>query len=59
MLGEVEPLIFLHAWACLPWPTEDGKPTHQGENPSDEQVRAYAEAHLADMEDFMKDKFAR
>ena len=52
--GKAEPLAFLHAWAHVPWPSADGKPTHALEMPSDQAVRDYAAAHLDELEDLLK-----
>ena len=51
--GEVEPLMFLHAWSHVAWPTKPGVPTHARENPTDDAVRAYGLAHLEELKKVM------
>jgi len=47
--GKVECLAFLHCWWPMPVPAKPGA-THRGATPSPDDVRAFVEAHRAELE---------
>ena len=51
ILGEIEPYAYLQTWALIPWPTSGSKGTHRAEHPTPAAVRAYATAHMHELQE--------
>jgi hypothetical protein len=48
--GPVEPVLFLHAWHRIRWPSRPGITTHRQEEPTDAEVDAVAADCLGDLQ---------
>ena len=54
VLGELEPLSFLHAWQETPYdPTTSTKTNHRGENPSKADVQNFFNDNKEELQNLM------
>jgi len=53
--GVIEPPAFLFCWHEVRWPTDPSKLTHAQENPTQESVDRYVEAHAEEMKEICRE----